>query len=217
MELLRRKGFRPRTVVDIGVATGTPWLYKAFPDAQLVLIDPSPAAAPSLARIARETGAHVFPHALGAERGEVVLNVDSVAPSSSSLLPVSSMLKLKWADSGVRRDFRAVPVPMLTLDETLASRAYEEPMLIKIDTEGYEQQILLGATDTLRRAEVVVAEVSVAKRFEGSYEFSELIALMADRGFRLFDLLDVTTLGRGGPINFLDAAFVRRDSALLDA
>lgn len=41
VRLLDRYGLRPRTVIDVGVAEGTPWLYEAWPDAALVLIDPS--------------------------------------------------------------------------------------------------------------------------------------------------------------------------------
>jgi FkbM family methyltransferase len=215
MDLLVQRGFRPGTVVDIGVATGTPWLYEPFRDAQLVLIDPNPAFAGDLARLRAEHGAHLYPHAVGAERGDIVLHIDTVAPSSSSLLNVSSLITDRWAQAGVPHGFTEVRVPMLTLDETLAAAQYRDPFLIKIDTEGYERNVILGATETLRRTEVVVAEVSIVRRFEGSYEFSELIALMDARGFRVYDLLDVTTFGRGGPINYVDFAFVRRDSALI--
>lgn len=36
---LKRLGFRPRTVVDVGVAYGTPELYEAFPELILSLLN----------------------------------------------------------------------------------------------------------------------------------------------------------------------------------
>lgn len=37
---LRRHGFAPRTIIDVGVGQGTPDLYNAFPQAYLVLVEP---------------------------------------------------------------------------------------------------------------------------------------------------------------------------------
>ena len=37
---LGRFQFAPRTVIDVGVEAGTPELYRAFPDADLLLVEP---------------------------------------------------------------------------------------------------------------------------------------------------------------------------------
>jgi len=214
VDLMRRSNFRPGTVVDVGVATGTPWLYESFPESKLVLIDPHPGFAADLARLKDQYDADVFAHALGAQEGELVLHVDERVPSSSSLLAVSPELSTGWAERGIARPVHDAVVPVKTLDRTLAAARYSSPYLLKIDTEGYEREVLLGASGTLSKTDVVITETSVMRRFEGSYEFADLIKLLDERGFRLFDLLDVRTFGSGGPISYLDAAFVRRDSEL---
>jgi FkbM family methyltransferase len=211
MDLLVRSGFVPGTVIDIGVAAGTPWLYDAFPKSKLVLIDPLPLSAPALADLRRKHDADVYRNALGAQAGELVLNYDEAAPSSSSLLSASQTIKQGWEARGVSRRIKQVTVPVMTLDDTISQVDYQAPFLIKIDTEGYELEVLKGADASLQKAEVVISEVAVMRRFEGSYEFAQLVRHLDERGFRLFDLLDVKTFGRGGPINYLDAAFVRRD------
>ena len=212
MDLLVKADFRPATVIDVGVANGTPWLYQAFPGAKLVLIDPNPVFRSGLEKLRNTLNADVYAHALGAQAGEAQLNFDEQVPGSSSLLALTPELKSEWAARGVVRTIEKVSVPVRTLDDTLSGKAYEAPFLIKIDTEGYEREVLLGATETLQKTDVVVAETSVMQRFEGSYEFADLVRLLDERGFRLFDLLDVRTFGRGGPINYVDAAFVRRGS-----
>lgn len=214
LKLLVQAGFRPGTVIDIGVAHGTPWLYNAFPDAKLVLIDPHPLFFDDLNRLSRDLQADVFAHGLGARPGELDLNVDEQVPGSSSLLTTSSQLRQEWAARGHDRPTHPVSVAVRTLDETLRERSYQGPFLIKVDTEGYELEVLRGASESLAKADVVIAETSVMQRFEGSYEFADLIRLLDDSGFRLFDLLDVKTFGRRGPINYVDAAFVRKQSAL---
>ena len=116
--------------------------------------------------------------------------------------------------AGVARTYAPVPVRVRTLDATLAQGAYKTPYLIKIDTEGYERQVVRGAAESLERTDIVVTEVSVVKRFDTSYEFSEFVALMDERNFALFDILEAKSLGKGGPLCYIDAAFVRRGSAL---
>src|SRR5687767_1502759 len=48
---LARYGIRPATVFDIGVAFGTPWLYEGFPQATLVLVDPTRESIPHMQNI----------------------------------------------------------------------------------------------------------------------------------------------------------------------
>jgi len=208
MDALRRRGFSPATVVDVGVGRGTPWLYDPWPSAHLVLIEPHPVFVPDLQRLAATRGATVFTQAVGATAGTVVLNTNDHTPTSSSLLAPSAMSKALARRRPCR--ITPVPVPMRTLDETLPEATFDGPLLLKIDTEGCERDVILGATHTLRRTEVVITETCVAQRFEGSYEFADLIALMDARGFRLFDVLDIRTLGKRGPINYLDGVFIRR-------
>ncbi|MEY2876371.1 MAG: hypothetical protein RLZZ373_3742, partial [Pseudomonadota bacterium] len=192
------------TVIDIGVANGTPWLYDAFPRAKFVLIDPHPAAA--LGSLGDQLNADIYPHAVGAQAGQLILHKDIDVPSSSSCLPVSDWLE----ETRGARASTDVTVQVCTLDHTLGSR-YRAPYLLKIDTEGFEMEVLKGAERTLEATGAVIAECSVAPRFTGSYEAAELIGYLADRGFRLYDLLNVRTIGRTGPINYLDAVFVRPD------
>ena len=199
----------PQTIVDVGVATGTPWLYAAFPAAKLVLIDPNPACAADLVRLKAQYGADVYLHGLGAAPGELTLHVDVRVPSSSGFLRVTDAFR---AVRGAEREYSDVRVPITTLDVTLAGADYAEPLLLKIDTEGFELEVLKGAEETLTRTVAVIAEVSVVQRFAGSYQFADLIGWMQAHGFRVFDILDVRTLGRNGPVNYVDLMFVRHEA-----
>lgn len=210
---LKERGFAPGTVIDVGVATGTPWLHGHFDKARLVLIEPNPRFEQDLQRMANRWGAVVYQHAVGAAPGQLVLHEDQVAPSSSSHFDLDAGFRAQREQSGTTRTFMDIVVPVKTLDDTLDG-SFPGPYLLKIDTEGFERDVLLGATRTLAHTAIVIAEVSVAPRFAGSYSFAELVSLLHERRFRLFDILDVTTLGRGGGINYMDAAFVREDLAL---
>ena len=75
LRVLQRLGFEPATVFDIGVGFGTWSLYRAFPDAHYVLIDPTPESLPYMQKIAQRLEAEVHPVALGDHDGQVMLEI----------------------------------------------------------------------------------------------------------------------------------------------
>ena len=81
---------------------------------------------------------------------------------------------------------------MKTLDTLMEEYGFEPPFGLKIDTEGFEDQVIRGATNFLRRTEFVIAEVSVAERFVDSYTFAEFTELMDENDFFLWDVLGVS-------------------------
>lgn len=208
---LKAKGFRPGTVIDVGVAKGTPWLYR-FPEAKLVLVEPNPSFAQDLARIEAEHDADILPFAAGVEAGVLTLNVDQYAPSSSSFFPVSAELQSYWKSRGQHRPTEAKTVDVRPLDALIDQR-YPEPFLIKIDTEGFELEVLRGAEGTLARTACLIVETSVARRHEGSCSFADVVGFLDANGFAFSDILDVQSFDGDGDISYMDIAFTRSDRA----
>ena len=101
-------------------------------------------------------------------------------------------------------------MPITTLDRLLEERKWDPPFALKIDTEGFEDRVIGGATRLLDQTQFVIAEVSVTRRFEGSYSFADFIALMDSRGFQLIDVLDGAKSCRKGSVAFLDLLFCQR-------
>lgn len=186
VDRLASYGFSPATVIDVGVADGTPPLYAAFPDAYLVLCDPLEEFEPALARIVSERPGEYFVGALGSAPGTVTMEVDPNLHVSSTLPKVFPELDTE------RRD-----VTLTTLDLMVAEHDWKPPFGLKLDTEGSEMEVLRGASDMLARTEFVISEVSVHERFQGACTCAELVAEMRTRGFEFCDLLDadVTPLG----------------------
>jgi len=151
-------------VIDIGVAKGTPWLYQ-FPEAKLVLVEPNPTFEPDLLRISAEHQADILPFAAGIVAGVLPLDVDLRGPSSSSFYAVSTELCAYWQGCGMDRppEERQVEVRLLDL---MIDQRYRQPFLIKIDTEGFELEVLKGAIATLAKAAYLIVETSVGKRHE---------------------------------------------------
>lgn len=202
---LERFRFAARTIIDVGVADGTPELYAAFPKARLVLIDPLEETSRLVARRHRlDPDSTTFvTTAVGAETSEATLRVSSGAFSKSTF---HATTKVYGSDEFVDR-----VVPVRRLDDVVDELDdLPRPFGIKIDTEGHEVSVIEGADKTLAEAEFVIAEASVKTRFEDGYRFSDLVVALADRGFELIDVLGLTP----GSALFLDCLFVRSDSTL---
>jgi FkbM family methyltransferase len=179
---LAKPGLTPRTVIDVGANTGTPPLYEAFPDSYLVLVEPLAECEPSLDEVLnRSRGVHL-PVAVGRQVGSVIINVEPRRNAKSSILSRTDLTV-----TGDQLEQREVPVT--TLDAIVADHHLEPPFGLKIDTEGYEIDVIEGATELLRETQFVIAEVSIADRFVASYSFADFIAIMDARGFRVCDIL----------------------------
>lgn len=174
---LKYHGFTPALVVDVGVNQGTPQLYRAFPHAELLLVEPlheSEAYMRDL--LTRRKGSYVLA-AVGSQPGTATITVDRRRPGKSSLLERTALTN----DAHDEKERR--PVPVTTLDALLRERELRGPFGLKIDTEGFELEVIRGATEFLKQTQFVLAEVSIGARFEGSYTFAEFIGEMHERGF----------------------------------
>jgi len=190
--------FGVKTVFDIGVCRGTPSLYSGFSDAKMVLIDPLVEA-----RDVADRHGFDFVHCAC---GSTLDTVEYSVPEGKLAL-TSLMDRTKLTEPEVSKEMRETSVR--TLDDIVEEYSYVPGYGIKIDTEGYELEVLKGAEKTLEKAEFVIAEVSVQKRFEDSYKFSEVIAHMALSGFELLTILEYSN-------RFLDCMFVRSNSDLFE-
>jgi FkbM family methyltransferase len=204
---LQRLGFNPATLVDVGVAYGTPnrechSLYEAFPHARLVLMEPLREFDPHVESIlARHPGIHVRA-AAGAREGRLGIDLHPLWLERSSLYQRHSI-----EEAGEIKERRQVPVT--TLDHVMAEHELKGPFGIKIDAEGCEIDVLEGAEKMLGDTQFVIAEVAVTNRFRDGYTFADFVAYMDRHGFELCDLLDIGR-AENSIVTFVDGVFRKR-------
>ena len=90
----------------------------------------------------------------------------------------------------------------------LLERQWTPPFSLKVDVEGYEHVVIEGAREVLDRTELIVAEVSVTKRFDGALNSAELIGLLGSHGFEVADVVDAGASSTGV---YADLVFKRRE------
>jgi FkbM family methyltransferase len=178
---------------DVGANAGMTALRYArwWPGATIHAFEPFPTAYAQL-RDAVAGLPDVTPvnMALGAEPGQVEATDGPVTRGNS----------LRVADGPV------VTVEVTTLDAYCAAHGIGPIDLLKIDTEGYELDVLRGGANTLPRTRAVLAE-TVFERDERHTHFADLLAALEPHGFRFAHLVDARVNRRGW--EYGDALFVR--------
>ena len=198
-------GFTPSAVLDVGAHEGR-WARmaaKAFPGAAFHLFEAQPGQKPALeaalAEIGRRGSVNII--LLGPEsRRDVVFHVMG---TGSSVLPEVTTF-----------DRTQICLPMRRLDDLAAELGLAAPLLIKLDTQGFELEILKGAGTTLGLAEVVMLEVSLLPYNEGAPLFHDVVAFMAAAGFLAYDVCGAERRRADRVLFQCDMIFVKSDSEL---
>lgn len=87
---------------------------------------------------------------------------------------------------------------------------------MKIDTQGFEQKVLLGASNALKHILGVLLEISIVHMYKGVWSFEEALQFMKSSGFVLAQIKPVNFLWRQDPVSVskLDCVFRRTDQKL---
>lgn len=195
---LKSLRFAAQTVVDVGVNYGTYDLYSAFPDAKFLLLDPNPVDFSRCIARVPNMNYEFKACAAGSSNGKASFTVASVSGHSSLVERAK-----EFPGSAVEQK----EVDVVRLDELLANGNYARPYGVKIDTEGFELEVLKGCTGVFPDVEFIIAELCVKRIFPGSYHVSNVVEFLGAHGFELFDILNA----RGWAPNHFDCLFLRRD------
>lgn len=198
-----QNGLKPKTIIDVGAASGTPALYEIFPKAKHILIEPLEEFIPHLDSLVDKLDkAEYMIAAAGNKQGSIVLNVHPDL--------VGSSLYKEEEDSDVNGVERTVPV--VTLDQVCQDRVTEGPYLIKVDTQGAELDVLMGSEEILKETEFVILEVSLFEFFKGGPQLYDCINFMKEQGFVAYDVFDIQYRLLDGAMSQVDVAFVPENS-----
>lgn len=196
---VRHLGFKPNTVIDIGVDIGTQGLLEFFPQANILMVEPVAESIPFMERICELYPNAAFEScAVASEPGEMQLSVDP-AFSSSQLVSVATHSK------GATRT-----VPVRTLDEIVARRGLTGPYMIKVDTEGAEIEVLRGAKNLLADTELMILETRLRPRGQAP-DFLELTDFLRPLGFMPYDFIARNYHRGDRTLKQFDAIFVKKD------
>ncbi len=178
-----------QVVFDVGANIGTTTLFFAKqvgPEGFVVAFEPVPSLARRLwdnVQVNNLRNVRLFELALGDTEQRTEL---AYLPDSSGL----STIRLDLVQERIRKSVvEMIPVKVTTLDSVVERESLPLPNLIKIDVEGFEYQVLLGAQKTLSQARPrLCIEIHSAGPTDESV--SKIFTLLQQLGYKIFSLMD---------------------------
>jgi FkbM family methyltransferase len=143
--------------------------------------------------------------ALGSAAAKATINIASNS-DSSSLLPLSS----RHLEAAPQVSYVATEVVDVARLDDLASAHLAEGSrpFLKLDTQGFEKEVLAGGQDTLERCVGLQLELSFVSLYDGGMLANEAISFAYDAGFHLVGL-DQGFADPNGQILQSDGVFFR--------
>lgn len=194
------------TIFDIGANKGdTVWASRiAFPNAAIYAFEPMPSVYAELARATeRSDRIHIYNMALGREQGSANMN----------LAEDPTMNKVQTTDGP-----GLIKIQMSTVDSFCVEKGIKRIDFMKIDTEGFDLEVILGAKDMLQETYFLQCEVSANPHNTFHIHFRPVYDHLVDlNNFSLFHILDQVMEWGGKPVlRRFDAVFINNKIARLN-
>ena len=170
-------GIEPRTIIDIGANIGEFSYYadkKYLGRAKIFAFDPDP--------ITKQC----FKHNL------VGINASfNLVALSNKLGEEDFYLKTESADSSLHKPNGVsikIKTKIVTLDSFFNNLELQQPVLLKMDTEGHEPEVLLGGIATLKHIDWVSIDAGLERY--GKSTSVEVARILIEQGFREVNISD---------------------------
>lgn len=146
--------------------------------------------------------------ALGDHEGEMSMNVASNGGASSSILELLETHQRAAPDITY---VGSEPVPMSRLDSIVGGFLQDEEgnVFLKVDVQGYELQVLDGASELLKRIVGAQLEVSFVSLYQGQALLPTLVDYMMRKGFEIWGIIPGFTDNSSGRMLQADVIFFR--------
>jgi FkbM family methyltransferase len=197
-------------VLDVGANTGqfASGLMEIGYNGRIVSFEPLSAAHAKLSAAAKHVPAWVVHRqcAIGDRDGETEINVAGNSVSSSVLPMTDKHATAAPGSAYVGRE----TVPMFRLDSVSGPylRGAANPFL-KIDTQGFEWQVLEGARATLPQIKGILCEMSLVPLYSGQRLWKDTLDKIEGAGFSLWALQTGLVDPRDGRTLQMDGIFFR--------
>lgn len=178
-----------RTILDVGANVGQYGLElrRHGWKGQIVSFEPLPEAHKALLKHSQSDDLwDCAPRAaIGSAAGTTTINL-AANSVSSSLLPANDEF-VKAAPQSMH--ISSVDINVATLDSMIQPH-WPKQFGLKVDTQGYDKEVLIGAEQTLKHTEVVQVEVSLAPVYDGGATPADIFQFLAQRNFRAISVCE---------------------------
>jgi FkbM family methyltransferase len=184
---------------DIAVA-----LNEVFPGREFYLFEPVPQTFEILLENTKQhKNMHCFNIAAGSKEEQQDIFVDEFS-QASSLLSYEPIATREYPFLGRQHSVKVNIKPI----DMMMKKHKATVDLILMDVQGYENEVLMGAEETIKSCNVIISELSLQALYRGSSTFDSIYQALAKKGFHLHYLINPMQ-GESHQILQMDGIFVR--------
>lgn len=125
---------------------------------------------------------------------------------SSSILPIG---EIHINEFPFTKNFKKSQIEIACLDTIFKNRIIPKPLLIKVDVQGYEENVLSGGENTLTQADFVLIEMSFYELYQGQALFDAIHKKLYGLGFFYAGSINQLCSPNDGTILQQDALYIK--------
>ena len=198
------------TIFDIGANVGqfAKLIHEVLPKAMIYSFEPLEDCYEELKkRMQKVDNFEAFNVALSNTNGEMEFHRNEHTPSSS-ILPMADLHRENYPFTA--KEY-LTKVRSARLDDIARDLKIEDNLLIKIDVQGFEDKVIAGGRNIIRRATILILETSFQPLYIGQPLFEDIYDSLK-QGFRYMGALNQNRSPIDGSMLDEDSIFVKKPS-----
>ena len=198
-----------QTVLDVGAHMGefAQRIRAMLPNADLISFEPLQEPFAKLTeRFKGQPNFRAIRCALGEKAGQHEIHHNEYGPSSSLL----SMAELHKQSFTFAVKEKTEMIEVRRLSDVVRELNLRDPLLLKLDVQGFEDKVIAGGEDVVARAKIIIIEVSFQPLYEGGPLFDDVYRLLKEHGFTYNGNFEQLFSPKDGRVLQADAIFCRQ-------
>lgn len=199
-----------QTILDVGANNGhySKEMTKLFPNATVYSFEPLIDCFKEIEILAKTNpNIHPFHCALGDQNTSQDIDRNTFHPSSS-ILPMTTLHTTLYPKSiGSTKEHIVVK----RLDDIAKTLTLTTPLLVKIDVQGYEDKVIEGGAETLKKADIILVETSFFTLYKGQPLFNAIAEKLSGLGFSYYGSYHTHYSAKTGHPLYEDSVFISRN------
>lgn len=198
------------SIIDVGANQGQFALEiaKEFPNTPIYSFEPIASIYnESLIKNTKHLNIKTYNVGLGDKCEKAIINHTTYGNATSSLLEMGENHKKNFP---LFVNTIEEEIEIITLDSFFETAKLEDNIFLKIDVQGYEDKVLAGAMEALKKIKVVQMETTFIEMYKGEQLFDYFLPLMKSQGFELAGFSAVGFDKEDGRPTYADAIYVKK-------
>ncbi len=196
-------------VIDVGANEGQfgSHLRNLGYNGEIYSFEPVKSAYEKLSHISRNDNKwFVYNFALGSQPGETVINVSKFSSLSSILNPTTYWEK-NWSSI---QSIHKQTIQVKTIDQCFLDSILKKGKnyLLKMDTQGYDQEVFKGAKGSISEVRALISELSLIPFYDGMPHYLDSLSAYESDGFAVTGFYPITR-NKNLSLNEVDCLMVK--------